>query len=347
VVLLAAWAMLCLLPAAGARRRPPPPLLFPSPIIEQRIADEVRNATSLLEDLNADNLLSSPYLVSAMYYHDGLYRSFPKDKAGEDPTARAVAHIVSALTPAQKARFIELLHLTYGATIGELPGDHVVPVPLAERNRSHRRRRRNPHQNAIDLFAGEGTPVRSMARGVVLLADSEWQEGDPMSATADRGGNAVIVFDTTDDRFYRYCHLSAVTVETGGLVAPGQTIGLVGHTGRNATKPGHGRHLHFEVNEYRDGVTRALDAAELKALLRAYSTTANARTGKVPNALTLTGTALNRNPVSGKAARLQRCSQTGIPAPSTIEWAGRVRSAASSMLWESMPTILAPPSTSA
>ncbi len=159
-----------------------------------------------------------------------------------------------------------------------------------------------------------------------------------MSSTSDRGGNAVIVFDATADRFYRYCHLSAVTVEAGGLVAPGQTLGLVGHTGRNAAKPGHGRHLHFEANEYRYGVMRALEATELKSLLRSYSTSAKARTGNVPNPLTFTGTAVNRNPESGNADRLHMCSQTGMPAPSRIEWAGRARSDRSSILCESMPT---------
>jgi hypothetical protein len=340
--------MLVCMPAAGARmRKPPPPLLLPSPLIEDRIQEEVEDALFLLENLNAGNLLDSGYLVSAIYYHDGLFRSFPKDRRDGDPTTRATALIMTSMTLDRKAKFIDLLHATYADRVEQLPDNGSLPLLASERQRTKRRRRRSPHQNALDLFAAEGTPVRSMTRGVVVLADSDWQEGDPMSSTSDRGGNAVIVFDPATDRFYRYCHMSAVLVEAGGLVAPGQTIGLVGHTGRNASRPGHGRHLHFEVNEYRDGVTKALTTAELKELIRAYSITANARTGKVPNPLIFTGTALNRKPDSGNDDRLHRCSQTGMPAPSRMVCAGRARSDRSSTLCESMPTSRAPAATSA
>lgn len=46
---------------------------------------------------------------------------------------------------------------------------------------------------------------------------------------------------------------------------------------------------------------------------------AYARTGNVPMLRTLTGTALNRNPVLGTASRFVRCSQIGIPAARSVE----------------------------
>jgi putative salt-induced outer membrane protein len=71
---------------------------------------------------------------------------------------------------------------------------------------------------------------------------------------------------------------------------------------------------------------------------------AKARTGKVPMPATLGGAAVNRKPRSGSAARLVRCSQIGIPAPSNMVWTGRDRALVSSILWLSIPTKAAPAS---
>ena len=54
------------------------------------------------------------------------------------------------------------------------------------------------------------------------------------------------------------------------------------------------------------------------------------------------GAAVNQNPAGGSWPRPVRCSTTGIPARSRIEWAGRRRSPMSSMLTASMPTSRAP-----
>ena len=80
----------------------------------------------------------------------------------------------------------------------------------------------------------------------------------------------------------------------------------------------------------------------LCALCGLLGTIANARTGNDPKPFTFTGTAKKANPSSGKASRLQRCSTIGISALSRRVWAGRVPSAASSILNESIPTRTAP-----
>jgi murein DD-endopeptidase MepM/ murein hydrolase activator NlpD len=59
-----------------------------------------------------------------------------------------------------------------------------------------------------------------------------------------------------------------VDVAAGTTVEAGQQIGTVGHTGFNASRKGHGRHLHFEVNEFDGNSIRALDKHQLEALLR-------------------------------------------------------------------------------
>jgi murein DD-endopeptidase MepM/ murein hydrolase activator NlpD len=122
----------------------------------------------------------------------------------------------------------------------------------------------------VDLFAPEGDPVNAVSRGVVVLADGKWDAADLFSTTSRKGGNAVILFDPDHDRFYRYCHLSSVAVSPGDVVAAGQVLGRVGHSGLNASRAGHGRHLHFEANEYVTGHVRALDYQRLRTMLRGW-----------------------------------------------------------------------------
>jgi murein DD-endopeptidase MepM/ murein hydrolase activator NlpD len=233
----------------------------------------VSEAEAALAGLEAGRLLDNSHLVSAIYYHDGFLSNFPKDKMDANPSGRITAHIISSLGPGDKEKFVQLLHQVYDRDVMLLPDEpEVTPVPIlqdtAVTKQARRRHRRYNHQDAVDLFVPEGMPVRSFSRGVVVIADSEWESGDPLSAVSDQGGNAVVIFDPAANRFYRYCHLASVTVVTGALVQPGQTIGQVGHSGRNASKPGHGHHLHFEANEFVSGVMRSLNESDLKALIR-------------------------------------------------------------------------------
>ncbi|HEX2175737.1 MAG TPA: M23 family metallopeptidase [Nocardioidaceae bacterium] len=81
-----------------------------------------------------------------------------------------------------------------------------------------------------DFAADYGSPVVSVARGVVTGA-----------GYAGAYGNRVIV--THDDGTETwYCHLADLGVSRGQEVAPGTTVGHIGMTG-NTTGP----HLHFEV----------------------------------------------------------------------------------------------------
>ena len=129
------------------------------------------------------------------------------------------------------------------------------------------RGRRSTHPFAIDLFALEGSPVCSATRGLVVLAENGWRPGEWFSTSSVRGGNTVIVFDPDGRRFLRYAHLDSATAVTGLFVEASDVIGTVGHTGFNADRKGHGRHLHFEINEYDRGTVRAISRENLKLLL--------------------------------------------------------------------------------
>jgi murein DD-endopeptidase MepM/ murein hydrolase activator NlpD len=237
----------------------------PTPEIEARVADEVAKAGRILDDLNTGNLLISPYLVSAIYYHDGFLTGFPVERSSADPERRIIGQISNMLSPGRKARFVRLLDEVWSRSNPTGRERSVIPViysALAGGRRSHR--------YAIDLFAAEGATVRSVCRGVVVLADRDWSQDNLFSTTSRKGGNAVIVFDPGHERFYRYCHMSTVQVFAGEIVAAGQILGNVGHTGLNASQPGHGRHLHLEVNEYVDGHVRAIDYRQLRTMLREW-----------------------------------------------------------------------------
>lgn len=234
----------------------------PSPEIEERVASEAARARQILDTLNLANLLASPYLVEAMYYHDGLLAGFPVDSPTADPERRIVGQICRGIGPPQKVLFVSLLHSVWAGL--DPVGPNVEVDPLANSRMVTGKR---THQDAIDLFAPEGSPVYAVSRGIVVLADAGWSGEDTFSTSSRKGGNTVIVFAPDHDRFYRYCHLSTVAVSPGDLVTAGEVVGRVGHTGLNASRSGHGRHLHFEMNEYGDGRVRVIEQRRLRAIL--------------------------------------------------------------------------------
>jgi murein DD-endopeptidase MepM/ murein hydrolase activator NlpD len=197
-----------------------------------------------------------------MYFHDGMLAGFPVDSPTADPERRIIGQICRAIGSQQKARFVSLLHSVWDGS--DPPGPNVGVVPLANPRIATGAR---THQDAIDLFAPEGSRVYAVSRGIVLLAESGWSGDDVFATSSRKGGNTVIVFAPDNDRFYRFGHLSAVLVAPGDLVAAGDGVGCVGHSGLNASRTGHGRHLHFEMNQYAGGVVRVIEQRRLRSLL--------------------------------------------------------------------------------
>ena len=94
----------------------------------------------------------------------------------------------------------------------------------------------------FDLAAPTGTEVDAAAAGKVTHAGAAGTYGNLV--TVDHGNGIET----------RYAHLSAVDVQVGDTVTPGQDIGKVGTTGYST-----GPHLHFEVRK--DG--KPIDPAPL------------------------------------------------------------------------------------
>ena len=90
-------------------------------------------------------------------------------------------------------------------------------------------RRRSFHKG-VDLQAPIGARVNSAADGVVVAAGRNGAYG--LSVDVFHGSGILT----------RYSHLSDIHIARGDKVCQGQTIGLVGSTGRST-----GPHLHFEI----------------------------------------------------------------------------------------------------
>jgi murein DD-endopeptidase MepM/ murein hydrolase activator NlpD len=82
----------------------------------------------------------------------------------------------------------------------------------------------------LDFPADVGTPIAAAAGGVVINTENHAAYGNMVDI--DHGSGLVT----------RYAHASRLLVKTGDLVKRGQTVALVGNTGRST-----GPHLHFEV----------------------------------------------------------------------------------------------------
>lgn len=110
------------------------------------------------------------------------------------------------------------------------------PVPRSQRISSDFGRRWGRSHHGIDIPAPSGTKFVSANDGVVVYSGNGYSGFGNLIIIAHRDGNFTI-----------YGHNRKNLVDKGQYVRKGETIGLVGNTGRST-----GSHLHFEVR--RDGV---------------------------------------------------------------------------------------------
>jgi len=111
-----------------------------------------------------------------------------------------------------------------------VPGNSRISSPYG--NRTHPVLGGIRFHSGIDIPAPYGTPVVAVASGTVI-----------MSQYSGSYGNVVIV-DHGAGLSTLYAHNSKFQVSTGQQVQAGQTIALIGSTGRST-----GPHLHFEVRQ--------------------------------------------------------------------------------------------------
>lgn len=110
-------------------------------------------------------------------------------------------------------------------------GRFLWPVPNFYKVSSNFGPRGRRHHDGIDIPAPKGTPIVAVDSGVVIYSDN-----------GIRGYGNMIVLSHGDDVFTVYAHNTKNKVDKGEKVKKGETIALVGNTGRST-----GPHLHFEI----------------------------------------------------------------------------------------------------
>ncbi|QZD96566.1 M23 family metallopeptidase [Qipengyuania gelatinilytica] len=90
--------------------------------------------------------------------------------------------------------------------------------------------RRAAMHKGLDFRGATGTPIYAAAKGRVSFVGWKGGYGKTVEITH---GNGLMT---------RYAHMSRFNAKVGDRVAPGETIGAIGSTGRST-----GPHLHFEV----------------------------------------------------------------------------------------------------
>ena len=96
--------------------------------------------------------------------------------------------------------------------------------PILGRNKAHL---------GVDYAAPTGTPVRTIADGLITFAGTQ------------NGYGNVIEVTHRDNKSTLFAHLSRIDVKRGQRVEQGDFIGAVGTTGRST-----GPHLHFEFRDH-------------------------------------------------------------------------------------------------
>lgn len=132
------------------------------------------------------------------------------------------------------------LYVESGNVVEPTTGEFLWPVPFTKNITSDFGYRTHPKtgekesfHNGIDIAAGGvmGKPTISVLPGKVIEAGAKGSYGN------------VVVVEHPNGLETLYGHLSAIRVSVGQKVKPGQTVGLIGSTGRST-----GPHLHFKVS---------------------------------------------------------------------------------------------------
>jgi murein DD-endopeptidase MepM/ murein hydrolase activator NlpD len=145
-------------------------------------------------------------------------------KNANDAFDRAVMRLVGSLKEAGRAATV-LQSIPLARPLG---GEHAISSNFGARS--------DPFLHTVAMHTGMdfkspyGSPVYSASAGRVIGAGQQGGYGNMVEI--DHGYGITT----------RYAHLSSISVDVGDAVAKGETVGLVGSTGRST-----GPHLHYET----------------------------------------------------------------------------------------------------
>ena len=132
----------------------------------------------------------------------------------------------------EERRRLQGLARTYDGGMFKFPLANYTRISDDYGNRIHPILKVGQFHNGVDFAAPKGTAIYAAYKGVVVAAD--------YSPTM---GNYVMI-DHGDSLYTIYMHASSLKVKKDDVVATGDTIALVGSTGRST-----GNHLHFSVRK--------------------------------------------------------------------------------------------------
>ena len=218
---------------------------------EQFVLDQVNKIKEIIIEQRYDEILSNPYLVYCLYYSRTFLGQISDPKNQEYVSEKIIGSVAHLVTPEFQAQVILALEKQTrneeSLKNKRISTNEIMPLKSFDFGKGEN------HEGAVDLFTDELSPVYGMGSGLVVVAENGWSPDDESSTSSIRGGNTVIVFNYLTEEFYRYAHLDRVVVSPGELIMEGETLGTVGHTGKTASLPGHGQHLHLEIRKYLGG----------------------------------------------------------------------------------------------
>jgi murein DD-endopeptidase MepM/ murein hydrolase activator NlpD len=107
---------------------------------------------------------------------------------------------------------------------------------------------RDKSRSGLDSGTGRPAEIVAFSDGVVVGVNPTWEY-----PSAIRGGRYIWIFNPEENRFYYYAHLEKLLVALGDMVKAGDTIALLGRTGKNARPKRSPTHLHFMCLSFNNG----------------------------------------------------------------------------------------------
>lgn len=171
---------------------------------------------------------SSDTAEIAASVEDAVGRLIGDTENTEQATEAVTSGSVEILPSAEDGEAVAVMSL--------FKSDGEITVPVHGKITSPFGNRTNPvsgeylTHSGIDIAADSGTPIRAAYNGVVSSVGFN-----------DVSGNYIALVHTDGSETF-YCHCKEITAEKGNVVRAGESIALVGSTGRST-----GSHLHFEI----------------------------------------------------------------------------------------------------
>jgi len=107
---------------------------------------------------------------------------------------------------------------------------------------------KDKNQDTLDDETGKPVEIVAYASGIVIAVNTIWKYPSGI-----RSGKYIWVFSPVLNQYCYYVHLGSVLVKTGDIIKAGQTIGLLGRTGKNAYPRRSPTHLHFSCLSFDHG----------------------------------------------------------------------------------------------